>query len=206
MAMTARQKILRMIYPLVMKISKWSGKNSGFLQNKKHIHPKRSIYDYTLDLSNGQQLPLSSFKGKKLLLVNTASDCGYTNQFSGLQTLHEQQQDHLAIIGIPSNDFKEQEKGDDKEIASFCQVNFGVSFPLSRKAIVTQSEGQHPLYQWLSSPELNGWNSQAPEWNFSKYLISEEGVLTHYFGPALAPGGKELASALSDNRKGAKTR
>ena len=113
-----------------------------------------------------------------------------------MQQLHEQHKNKIAIVGFPANDFKEQEKSNDSEIANFCQVNFGVTFPLSKKSSVVKGREQNPVYQWLTQKEKNGWNTHEPDWNFSKYLIDEKGVLTHYFGPAVSPLSPEVEKAL----------
>jgi glutathione peroxidase len=148
-------------------------------------------------LNNGNSVPLASFKGKKIMLVNTASDCGYTPQYEALQSLYEQYNRNLVIIGFPANDFGEQEKGNDSEIASFCTINFGVTFPLAVKSVVIKSDQQNVVFQWLSDKSKNGWNNQPPSWNFSKYLINEQGVLTHYFDPAVSPTGTDVVKAVT---------
>ncbi len=157
------------------------------LRNEKSAAPSQSIYDLNISLNNGNTLPLKQFAGKKMLLVNTASDCGYTDQYAELQQLYSQHKDQLVVIGFPANDFKQQERGTDEQIAQFCQVNYGVTFPLSKKTVVVKSGEQNPVFRWLTNGKLNGWNDKAPSWNFSKYLINEQGVLTHYFDPAISP-------------------
>lgn len=193
--MTIRQRIMKLVYPLVLRLSKWGGKAS-VLQNQKDMKPTQSIYDLSVPLNNGSSLPLSSLKGKKILIVNTASNCGYTGQYSELQQLHQQYGEQVAVIGFPANDFKEQEKGSDEEIAQFCQVNFGVSFPLAKKSTVVKDGQQNPLYQWLTHAEKNGWNDQQPNWNFSKYIIDENGMLTHYFDAGVSPLSEEVIRAI----------
>ena len=130
------------------------------------------------------------------MLVNTASACGYTNQYEDLQKLSEKYKDQLVVIGFPANDFKEQEKGSDEEIAEFCKVNFGVTFPLMKKSVVKKTEDQNEVYQWLTDPAKNGWNEQEPSWNFSKYLVNEKGALTNYFDPSIEPLSKEVEEAI----------
>ena len=132
--MTVRQKILRAVYPLWVGVAKIAGKNAKVLTNKDHIAPAHPIYDLTVTLNSGKQQPLSEFKGKKILLVNTASNCGYTPQYDDLEKLYLKYESNLVVLGFPANDFKEQEKGDDTEIAEFCRINFGVTFPLAKKA------------------------------------------------------------------------
>lgn len=189
--MTFRQKLMKLVYPLLMRFTR---KKQVVLKNEKNKKPVQSIYDLSITLNDGKKLPLSHFTGQKILLVNTASHCGYTNQYDELQKLYTDHQ--LTIIGFPANDFKEQEKGSDEEIAQFCRLNYGINFPLSKKSVVIKSAEQNAVFRWLSDKTLNGWNDKPPTWNFSKYLINEEGVLTHYFDPAVSPLSKEVLSAI----------
>ena len=171
-----------------------SGKFGTQMQDNKE--PIAPIDTTGVQMQDGKQLDLSAYGKKKLLLVNTASDCGFTGQYEQLQELHQQFGDKVQLIGFPSNDFGEQEKGDDAEIAQFCQVNFGVTFPLAKKSTVKKSNDQNALYKWLSDASLNGWNDEAPSWNFCKYIIDEEGKLTHVFGPSFSPTSEEVLVAL----------
>ena len=164
--------------------------------NTNHVVPPLSFYSLSTVLNNGHAFSFEALRGKKVLLVNTASDCGYTPQYAELQKLYEALKDELQIIAFPANDFKEQEKGSDAEIAAFCSKNYGVSFPIAKKAIVINHEGQHPVFRWLSDQQLNGWNSEAPSWNFSKYLVNDEGILTHYFDPSVSPLSKDVLDAV----------
>lgn len=193
---SGRQKALTAFYPVLMKLTRWLGKNAKVIASPKHVKPPRPVYDLSITLNNGAPLPLSNLQGKKILLVNTASNCGYTAQYAELQQLQKQHAEELVVVGFPANNFKEQEKGGDEEIAQFCQVNFGVTFPLAKKSSVLPGPDQHPLYQWLTQPDQNGWNSQPPNWNFCKYLLNEQGVLTHYFDPSVSPLGSEVQAAL----------
>ena len=194
--MTVRQTVLKAIYPVWMFISRAFGKRSKVLINKKNVQPLQSFYNLSTQLNNGTILSFSSFKGKKLLLVNTASDCGYTNQYSDLQTLYEEYRDMLTVIAFPANDFKEQEKGTDEEIGNFCKINFGVTFPIASKGIVVRANEQQTVFQWLTDKTKNGWNNQPPTWNFSKYLLNEDGVLVSYFDPAISPLSEEVKKAI----------
>lgn len=133
------------------------------------------------------------------MIVNTASNCGYTNQYAELQNLYEHFKEKLIIIAFPANDFKEQEKGSNEEIAQFCQMNYGITFPLAKKSKVLKSADQNKVFEWLTHKELNGWNEQEPTWNFSKYLIDEKGHLTHYFDPAVSPLSKEVKAIVNDD-------
>ncbi|MBC7867443.1 MAG: glutathione peroxidase, partial [Gloeobacteraceae cyanobacterium ES-bin-316] len=183
--MTIRQKLLKFSYPFFSTLVTIVGKNNKQLQSKTMANT--SLYDLEITLGNGEILRLSDLKNKKIMLVNTASDCGYTKQYEALQALHEQNKEHLHLIAFPSNDFGEQEKGDDTTIAEFCKVNFGVSFPLAKKTTVLKKPGQHEVYQWLTDETKNGWNYVAPSWNFCKYLINEDGNLTHFFEAGIDP-------------------
>lgn len=195
--MTGKQKVMKAIYPVIMGVSKLFGKNSKAMTNENTTRPKQPVYDLSVTLNNGSALPLSSLAGKKILVVNTASNCGYTNQYEDLQKLYKRYENKLVIIGFPANDFKEQEKGSDEDIAQFCKVNFGVSFPLAKKSVVVKSPEQNEVFDWLTHAAKNGWNEQQPSWNFSKYLLNEEGVLTNYFDPGVSPLSEEVIKAIT---------
>jgi len=196
--MTIRQKIMKAIYPAIMWVSKLTGSRARSLQeDNKKTQPPQSIYDLHVTLNNGQDLDLASLKGKKILIVNTASNCGYTHQYEALQELSAKYTHQLEVIGFPANDFKEQEKGNDEEIASFCKVNYGVTFPLVRKSVVVPGSDQHPVFYWLTHASANGWNDQAPVWNFSKYLVAEDGKLLGYFDPGVSPLAEAITSQLN---------
>ena len=194
--MTLRQSILKTVYPVIIKAGDLFGLKSGVLHNEKNVHPPVSFYSLIIIAGNGQSINFSAFKGKKVLVVNTASDCGYTAQFDDLQKLHEQYRDKLIILGFPSNDFKEQEKGTDEEIAQCCRLHFGVTFQLMKKSTVAKGPEQEPVFDWLSNKNKNGWNDKTPEWNFSKYLIDEQGVLASYFAPAVSPLSIQVTKQL----------
>lgn len=185
--MTFRQNMLRWAYPVISWGSRLAKKNAESIVKEKAIDPAVSLYTIPVTMIDGTSMTLESFKGKKILIVNTASDCGYTGQYEGLQKLHERYKDKLVVIGFPANNFKEQEKGSDAEIASFCKKNYGVDFLLAQKSDVIKGANQHPIFKWLTDPSQNGWNDKAPGWNFSKYLVSENGQLIGYFGSAVEP-------------------
>lgn len=192
--MTYRQKVLKAVYPVFMWFTRLAGKNIKEISGTKQ--PPVSFYSLKGVKNNRDTLDFESLKGKKVLLVNTASDCGYTNQYNELQKLSEQYKDQLVVIGFPANDFKEQEKGSNEEIAKFCKLNFGVTFPLMEKSIVIKSAQQNPVYQWLTDSAKNGWNNKPPSWNFTKYIINEKGVLTNYFGSSISPMSNEILKAI----------
>jgi glutathione peroxidase len=194
--MTIRQKILKTIYPMLTGLTRLAGANSKSHKPPFAMEPPVSVYSLKILLNSGEEISMNSFRGKKVLLVNTASDCGYTAQYEDLQALQKEYDKDLVIIGFPANDFKQQEKGSDAQIAEFCKINFGVTFPLAAKSSVLKGDSQHPVFRWLSDKDLNGWNSQAPIWNFSKYLIDEQGRLAGVFEPSVAPGAKEIVDLL----------
>ncbi len=195
--MTLRQKLLKVLYPLIMKFSQKSDKGKVMLKPKA-FSTITSSGDLQIDLSNGELLKLNELRGKKVLLVNTASDCGYTGQFEELQQLQNHFKDSLIIVGFPANDFLEQEKGVDSSILNFCQVNYGVTFPIAKKSVVIKKSNQNLIFEWLSNPAKNGWNDQEPVWNFSKYLLNEKGELLGYFGPAISPNNKRLLDLIAN--------
>lgn len=202
--MTLRQILLKTVYPAFTMLGKLSGRRSKVIRNDKRIVPPKSIYDLEIQRNNGEKVKMENFRGKKILFVNTASDCGYTAQYEELEQLYQRFHGSLQVIGFPANDFKEQEKGSDAEIAEFCRVNYGISFPLAKKSSVIKSPAQNAIFQWLSDAGRNGWLNKSPSWNFSKYLVNEQGLLTHYFDPAVSPLGKEIESAINNEKSSAK--
>ncbi|MCS6822303.1 MAG: glutathione peroxidase [Microscillaceae bacterium] len=157
---------------------------------------KKSFYDFKLKSLDGkEEISFERYRGKKVLLVNVASKCGFTPQYEQLQTLHEKYGDKVTVLGFPANNFGGQEPGTAEEIATFCRKNYGVSFQMFEK-ISVKGPDQHPLYQWLSKKELNGWNDQAPTWNFCKYLVNEKGELVKFFNSSVNPMGSEILKAI----------
>lgn len=141
---------------------------------------KKSVHDFSVQTIEGDTVSLNKYAGKKLLIVNVASECGFTSQYEDLQRVQEQMKDRLVVLGFPANNFGGQEPGTEAEIKQFCEARFGVTFPMFSKISVVGAE-QHPLYTWLTDPARNGWNNQEPEWNFTKYLVDEDGQLLHYY-------------------------
>lgn len=142
-----------------------------------------SIYDFTVKDIYGEDFSLSEYKGKKIMIVNTASKCGLTYQYEHLQDLYETYKDqNFEIIGFPSNDFAMQERGSNDEIASFCQKNYGVTFRMMSK-IKVKGSNKHPLYTFLTEKRYNGYKDSTVKWNFQKYLIGEEGKLEKIISP-----------------------
>jgi glutathione peroxidase len=191
--MSFRQKMLKTVYPMLMWMTRKAGANSTVLKHEPMLPPE-SFFNLQDTAIDGTLFDFSACKGKKTLLVNTASDCGYTRQYEELQRIHEQY--GVNIIGFPANDFKQQEKSDNASIAEFCKRNYGVSFPLMQKSQVVSGEQQNRVFQWLTQEGKNGWNTKNPSWNFSKYVVDEEGRLVAYFDPSVAPDSEEVLGVL----------
>ena len=195
--MTFRQSILKFLYPLITLLSGLF--KNGVVGNNEKIQPKLSFYSLSATLNSGEFFSFNSLKGYKVIIVNTASDCGFTAQYSQLEELYQLHKDRLKIIAFPSNDFKKQEQGDDKDIIAFCKKNYGVSFLLMQKTKVVGGN-QNDIFKWLTNKDINGWCNQQPEWNFSKYLIDENGILISYFAPAISPLSKKVTEKIADNK------
>ncbi len=149
-----------------------------------------NFHDFTMNAIDGSPVDLSSYAGKKVLIVNVASKCGYTPQYADLQELHEQYGDKITILGFPANNFGGQEPGSNLEIASFCEKNYGVSFQMFEK-ISVKGKDRHPLYTWLA--EQSG---EEPSWNFCKYLVNEKGEVEAFFPSAVNPLDEKITGLL----------
>lgn len=148
---------------------------------------EKTIYDYEVETIDGKTISLSQFKGQKIMIVNTASKCGFTPQYEQLQELYNTYKDKdFVILGFPSNDFMKQEPGSNEEIAEFCQKNYGVTFPMMAKINVKGKE-MAPIYQYLTSEELNGKKASKVAWNFQKYLIGRDGKLEEMYQSKVSP-------------------
>jgi len=150
-----------------------------------------SIYDLSFVSLTGETIKMSSFKGKKILIVNVASRCGFTPQYGELEKLQQKYKEKLQIIGFPCNQFGMQEPGNSTEIKEFCSSNYGVTFPIAEKVKV-KGNNKSPIYEWLTNKKLNGWNSTTPSWNFCKYVVSEEGDLMIFFSSKVLPSDTEI--------------
>lgn len=155
----------------------------------------QSIHNFTVKSIDGKTLNLASFKGKKILIVNTASKCGYTPQYEALEKVYEQYKDRLVIIGFPCNQFGGQEPGTNEEIVAFCKKNYGVSFPLADK-IDVKGDNIAPIYQWLTTKSKNGILDASISWNFNKFLIDENGKMIAYFPSNVKPDSETILSYL----------
>ena len=156
---------------------------------------QESIYDIFINDIDGIPINLSAFKGKFILFVNVASECGFTKQYAGLEELHNLYSDNLIVVGLPCNQFGNQEPGNTNEIKAFCVDNYGVSFLLTEKVYV-KGDGQHPLYLWLTDKRLNGSFSSSVKWNFQKYLVGPNGDLLNYFLSTTRPMSSKITSIL----------
>lgn len=165
----------------------------GLSMNAQTEFPK-TIHGFSITTLEGESIDLSSFKGKKILIVNTASKCGFTPQYEDLEKLYETYQDQLVVIGFPANNFMNQEPGSNVEIAEFCERNYGVSFPMSEK-ISVKGKDMAPIYQWLTEKKYNGVKNSKVSWNFNKFLIDEEGNLIDHFASSVKP----LSSKITDH-------
>ena len=157
-----------------------------------------SVYDFEALQINGKSVPLSKFKGKAMLIVNTASACGFTPQFAGLEQLHKTYgKKGLMVLGFPCNQFGAQDAGSNGEIAEFCQLNFGVTFPMMAKIEVNGAQA-HPLYQWLASEAPGLLGSKSIKWNFTKFLIGKDGAVIKRYAPTDTPESlaKDIEAAL----------
>ncbi len=192
--MTGKQKFLQLVNPIFEKTTQIFNMNT-----KKFSAETNAITAFAeikIELNNGKLFDFAEAKNKKILIVNTASDCGYTAQYEDLEKLYQLKKDSLEIIAFPSNEFGEQEKGDDETIANFCKVNYGVTFKIAKKSSVLKNADQTEVYKWLTDKSKNGWNEFAPTWNFCKYVIDEKGNLTNVFEASFSPLSQEILKAI----------
>lgn len=155
----------------------------------------QSIHSFTVKSIDGKDIKMSSFKGKKILIVNTASKCGYTPQYEALEKVYEQYKDKLVIIGFPCNQFGGQEPGSNEEIVEFCKKNYGVTFPLADKVDV-KGNNTAAIYQWLTQKSKNGVLDASISWNFNKFLLDENGKMIAYYPSNVKPDSEAILSNL----------
>jgi len=164
--------------------------------NSEDTNQPTSVYDFEFTTLDGQKIVMNEFKGRKILIVNTASECGFTPQYKELQELYDKYSSKVVVLGFPANNFGGQEPGSNQEIATFCEKNYGVKFPVMEKVSVTGAD-THPLFQYLSDKSLNGVTDEKPTWNFCKYLISEKGQIIKFFPSKVKPLSEEIISAIN---------
>jgi glutathione peroxidase len=160
-----------------------------------NVSAQQSFYDLTINSIDGELINFNTFKGKKILIVNVASNCGFTSQYKALEDLSQQYKDSLVILGVPCNQFGGQEPKNEVEIIEFCKSNYGVTFLMSEKVHV-KGNNQHPLYSWLTNKKKNGSSSSSVKWNFQKYLIDNNGKLINYFYSTTSPTSPKITSIL----------
>ena len=160
-----------------------------------NVSAQQSFYDLTINSIDGELINFNTFKGKKILVVNVASNCGFTSQYKALEDLSQQYKDSLVILGVPCNQFGGQEPKNEVEIIEFCKSNYGVTFLMSEKVHV-KGKNQHPLYSWLTNKKKNGSSSSSVKWNFQKYLIDNNGKLINYFYSTTSPTSPKITSII----------
>ncbi len=165
------------------------------IEQKATVVAPVPFYDLEFTNISGGTVDFDTFKGKYVLIVNTASKCGFTPQFKDLEELSEQYKDKLVVVGFPSNDFGKQDPGSNKEVEEFCQMNYGVSFLMMEKSPV-KGDVKNIVYQWLTDASKNGWNTQEPTWNFCKYLIDPSGNLLGFFPSKVNPESDEIIGKI----------
>ena len=178
-------RLITSFYPIQMKISKITGLGIKVESNNSNKIAPVNFYSLKATTHSGEEIQFEKYRGKKVLLVNLASQCGFTPQYAELEQLHQQNK-NLVILGFPADNFGSQEPGSDEEIAEFCKANYRVTFQLFRKDDV-KGKNKQPVYQWLSDETKNGWNNKEPEWNFNKYLVDENGNLLKRFSSSVSP-------------------
>jgi len=169
---------------------------SFFFPRPQHNIPK-SIYDFKVEALDGGTIDFAQFRGRKILIVNTASKCGNTPQYKGLQQLYDKYGDKLVIVGFPANNFMFQEPGSNEKIQEFCSQNFGVTFPMAAK-ISVKGRNMAPIYTWLTEQRYNGYQDSKVRWNFQKYLLDEHGKLVHIFSPSTLPDDPDVIRAIEE--------
>ncbi|MBI3883028.1 MAG: glutathione peroxidase [Sphingobacteriales bacterium] len=157
--------------------------------------PIKSIYDFKVAGLTGDTIDFAAFKGKKILIVNTASKCGFTKQYKELEELYVKYKDKLVIVGFPANNFLYQEPGNNADIKEFCTKNYGVTFPMAAK-ISVKGNDMAPIYRWLTNKDENGVADESISWNFNKFLIDEKGTIIQKFGSKTTPLSEEIISKL----------
>ena len=156
----------------------------------------QTLYDFKVkSLVGNKTVDLSQYKGKKVVILNVASKCGYTKQYADWEKFNKEHGDKVVVLGFPSNNFGGQEPGTSEEIATFCSATYGVTFPMFEKVEVV-GDNISPLYKWLSTKDLNGWNDKTPSWNFCKYVVNEKGELTNFFASKILPTDPEFLKAV----------
>ena len=167
----------------------------GIMPLRPQNSKKMNLYNIKINSLDGSPINLRDFKGQYLLFVNVASECGFTGQYEGLQRLYDNYKGKLMVVGVPCNQFGQQEPGSLQQIKSFCKENYGVSFLMTEK-IEVKGKRQHPLYQWLTDKNLNGVKTTSVKWNFQKYIIGKEGEFIDYFYSMTRPTSSKITKLI----------
>ena len=189
------KKIFIFLLSVVAFLQNCAQKKTDISKTKTAELMGKTIYDYKVESLNGKQINFADFKGKKILIVNTASECGFTPQYADLETLYEKYKDQLVIVGFPANNFGGQEPGSNAEIGSFCQKNYGVTFPMAAKVSV-KGDDTAPIFKFLTEKELNGVKNSDILWNFTKFLVDEKGTLIDSFISTTKPTDEAITKYL----------
>ncbi|MBK7432729.1 MAG: glutathione peroxidase [Chitinophagaceae bacterium] len=193
------KKILPILFFSAISASCQSQSNAGLPAESNTLQQvpqqTRSIYSFQVEGLNGGTINFADFKGKKILIVNTASKCGFTPQYEELEKLYQTYKDKLVVIGFPANNFLSQEPGSNAEIAEFCKKNFGVTFPMAAK-ISVKGDDIAPIYKWLCNMSENGVLDATIKWNFNKFLIDENGTILSWYPSKVKPMSEEITSKL----------
>ena len=173
-----------------------ASKNVVLVSNPtKNKAMESKFYDFKFKTLDGQEVSFEKYRGKKVVVLNVASECGYTPQYADWEKFYEENKEKVVVLGFPCNQFGGQEPGDAGTIQSFCKKNYGVTFPIFEK-IEVKGAGKSPLYAWLTDKTANGWNEKEPTWNFCKYLVNERGELAEFFGSKIKPDNADFQAAL----------
>ena len=167
----------------------------GIMPLRPQNSKKMNLYNIQINSLDGSPIDFRDFKGQYLLFVNVASKCGFTGQYEGLQRLYDNYKGKLMVVGVPCNQFGQQEPGSFQQIKTFCKENYGVSFLMTEK-IEVKGKGQHPLYQWLTDKNLNGVKNTSVKWNFQKYIIGKEGEFIDYFYSMTRPTSSKITKLI----------
>ena len=187
------RKIINQTYPIRTWFSKVTGLGIEVFENENKEAAIESFYSLKAILNSGEEISFEMFRGKKVMLINVASECGFTPQYAELEKLY--QQNKITVLGFPSNNFGGQEPGTNDEIAAFCKKNYGVTFPMAAKVSV-KGDDMAPIYSWLTKKENNGVIDSEIEWNFNKFLLDENGVLVAKFDSKVTPLSDEVVHYL----------
>lgn len=190
------KKIFILLLSVVAFLQNCTNQKSEVVKAKTQELMGKTIYDYKVEGLEGNEINFADYKGKKILIVNTASECGFTPQYADLEELHKKYKDKLVIVGFPANNFGGQEPGSNEEIATFCERNYGVSFPMAAKVSV-KGDDIAPIFQYLTDKELNGVKNTAILWNFTKFLLDENGKLIDTFISTTKPTDDAITKYLN---------